>query len=92
VEQLNEEVPQYYRGLGCKKCRNTGHSGRIGIHELFVLDEEIAEMINMRSSFRKLRNKAIEKGMVPLQIDGLEKVKAGIVCIEEVLRIINKLI
>ncbi len=92
VEQLNEEVPQYYRGLGCKKCRNTGYSGRIGIHELFVPDEEIAEMINMRSSLRKLRANAIEKGMVPLQIDGMEKVRAGIVCVEETLRIINKLI
>ncbi|MDT8303138.1 MAG: hypothetical protein RQ760_16795, partial [Sedimentisphaerales bacterium] len=73
-------------GVGCKKCRNTGHVGRIAIHELFVPNEEILEMINERQSLKKLREKAIENGMVCLQSDGIEKVKAGIISIEEVLR------
>jgi len=86
VEKLNVEVEHFYRGVGCKKCRNTGYVGRIAIHELFVPDEEIGEMINDQVSTKKLRAKALEKGMVPLQLDGLEKVKAGIISIEEVLR------
>ena len=49
-------------------------------------DEDIKEMINDRASLKKLRNKALQNGMVPLQLDGIEKVKAGIVSIEEVLR------
>ena len=44
------------------------------------------EMITDHSSTKALRAKALDQGMVPLQIDGLEKVKAGIVSIEEVLR------
>jgi len=86
VENLCGEVEKFYRGVGCKKCRNTGYAGRIAIHELFVPDEEIKEMINDRASLKKLRNKALENGMVPLQLDGIEKIKAGIISIEEVLR------
>jgi len=86
VEKAGVEVEKYYRGVGCKKCRNTGYAGRIAIHELFAPDEEIAEMITDRVSTKKLRAKALAKGMVPLHIDGMEKVKAGIISIEEVLR------
>jgi type II secretory ATPase GspE/PulE/Tfp pilus assembly ATPase PilB-like protein len=43
-------------------------------------------MIDDHISTKKLRAKALEKGMVPLQADGIEKVKAGIVSIEEILR------
>ncbi|MEN6578129.1 MAG: ATPase, T2SS/T4P/T4SS family [Phycisphaerales bacterium] len=86
VEAQCGEVPKFYRGVGCKKCRNTGYSGRIAIHELFVPDDEIAEMINDRINTKKLRAKAMEKGMLPLVHDGIEKVKAGIVSIEEIMR------
>ncbi len=86
VEAQTGDVPKFYRGVGCKKCRNTGYSGRIAIHELFVPDDEIAEMITERINTKKLRAKAMEKGMPPLLHDGIEKVKAGIVSIEEILR------
>jgi type IV pilus assembly protein PilB len=87
VEELGGKVQKFHRGVGCKKCRNTGYVGRIAVHELFVPNEEISEMINERVSLKKLRNKALQNGMIPLHLDGLEKVKAGIVSIEEVLRI-----
>jgi type IV pilus assembly protein PilB len=86
VEKLGGEVNEYYRGVGCKKCRNTGFAGRIAIHELFVPNEEIMEMISESASLRKLRNVALKNGMTPLHLDGIEKVKAGIVSIEEILR------
>jgi type IV pilus assembly protein PilB len=86
VEKAGGEVPKFHRGVGCKKCRNTGYAGRIAIHELFVPNEEIMEMINERASLKKLRAKALQSGMVSLKLDGIEKVRAGIVSIEEVLR------
>lgn len=86
VEKAVGKVDKYYRGVGCKKCRNTGYAGRIAVHELFVPNDEIMEMINDQVSLKKLRAKALESGMVPLQLDGIEKLKAGIVSIEEVLR------
>ncbi len=87
VESLNGEVEKYYRGVGCKKCRNTGHLGRIAIHELFTPNDNIMEMIYKQVSLKKLREKAVNEGMVPLVLDGIEKVKAGIVSVEEILRI-----
>ena len=86
VEKTSAEATKFHRGVGCKKCRNTGYAGRIAIHELLVPNEEIMEMISERVSLKKLRQKALQVGMVPLQLDGIEKVKAGIVSIEEVLR------
>ncbi|UCE50092.1 MAG: Flp pilus assembly complex ATPase component TadA [Phycisphaerales bacterium] len=86
VEKVGGKFDEFCRGVGCKKCRNTGFAGRIAIHELFVPSEEIMEMINEGSSLKKLRAKALENGMISLQTDGIEKVRAGIVSIEEVLR------
>jgi len=86
AEELSGEPIKFYSGVGCKKCRNTGYSGRIAVHELFVPDDEIMEMINDRASLKKLRSMALKKGMSPLKLDGIEKVKAGIVPVEEVLR------
>jgi type IV pilus assembly protein PilB len=86
VEKLGGKAEKFYRGVGCKKCRNTGYAGRIAIHELFVPNEQILEMIAERMSLKKLRAKALQNGMVPLQADGIEKVKAGIISVEEVLR------
>ena len=86
IEKLGGKVSKFYRGVGCKKCRNTGYIGRIAIHELFVPDEEIAEMINKRAELKKLRSKILQKGMISLKLDGIEKVNAGIVSIEEILR------
>lgn len=89
VENLNGEVTKFYRGVGCKKCRNTGYAGRIAIHELFVPNEKIMEMINDQANLKKIKDEARQNGMVPLQLDGIEKVKAGIVSIEEILRTVN---
>jgi len=86
VAEPGDEDLKFYRGVGCKECRNTGYAGRIAIHELFVPSEEIARMIGERTSLKELTNAALENGMVPLQADGIEKVRAGIVSIEEVLR------
>ena len=87
IEALGGDIKTFYNGIGCKKCRNTGFSGRIAIHELFAPEDEILEMINEKASLAKIRDKAIEKGMVPLLQDGFEKVKAGIVSAEEILRL-----
>ena len=86
VEYPGGDAVTFYRGVGCKKCRNTGYAGRIAIHELFVPNEEIAGMISEQAGLKEIKNMAIKNGMVPLQADGIEKVRAGIVSVEEVLR------
>jgi type IV pilus assembly protein PilB len=84
---LNSPVEKFYRGLGCKKCRNTGYLGRIAVHELFVTSSEIQEMVAEGVSLKKIRELACRSGMTSLRVDGLSKVKAGITTIDEVLRV-----
>jgi type IV pilus assembly protein PilB len=84
---LNAPVAKFYRGIGCKKCRNTGYLGRIAIHELFVTNSEIQEVIAENANIKKIKELAFKNGMASLRIDGLNKVKAGITTIDEVLRV-----
>jgi type IV pilus assembly protein PilB len=86
---MEKSVGQFdtlYRGKGCDKCRNSGYSGRIGIHELLVPGEELRQHITVAPNITQLRAMAREAGMVNLREDGFAKVKAGITTVEEVLR------
>jgi type IV pilus assembly protein PilB len=87
VKEWTGEDITFYRGIGCKKCRNTGYIGRIAIHEMFVPDDKILDMITEHVPLKQLRAAAIENGMEPLHLDGIEKVKAGITTIDEILRV-----
>ena len=90
VERWGGGIEKFYRGLGCRKCRNTGYLGRIAIHELFAPDHELLEVISDGVQLKKLRMNAVKKGMVSLRCDGMEKVKAGITTIEEILRVVEQ--
>jgi type IV pilus assembly protein PilB len=89
VENWAGAVPNFYRGIGCKKCRNTGYIGRIAIHELFIPTDPILEMITQGGTLKQLRAAAVENGMRPLHIDGIDKVAAGITTVDEILRVAN---
>jgi type IV pilus assembly protein PilB len=89
VEKWFGSVPKFYRGIGCKKCRNTGYVGRIAIHELFIPDDRLHDMIVQGATLKALRNAAIETGMRPLHVDGVDKIAAGITTIDEILRVAN---
>ncbi len=49
LERMGYEMPEFFRGVGCRHCRNTGYSGRIGIHELLVLDDELRDAVTSRA-------------------------------------------
>lgn len=87
VEKVVGPVPTFYKGIGCQKCRNTGYMGRLAIHELFVPNMNIRELITAEASVKKIRQAAIEAGMTSLRTDGLQKVKAGITTADEILRV-----
>ncbi|MGA2916404.1 MAG: type II secretion system ATPase GspE [Sedimentisphaerales bacterium] len=78
---------EFYLGAGCSKCFNTGYKGRTGIYELMMIDEEIREMIHQRQTAGQIKQKAIEKGLQSLRMDGARKVLAGVTTIAEVLRV-----
>ncbi len=76
-----------YRAVGCDSCMQTGYAGRTGIHELFVLDDEMHRVIMSGADATLLHAAARRQGMITLYEDGLRKVAAGQTSMEEVLRV-----
>jgi len=79
-----------YKGEGCEKCNMTGYDGRIGIHEVLVVDNNIREGILKKVSADNIKQIAINNGMKTMIEDGLDKVFEGITSLEEVLRVIHE--
>ena len=77
---------QLYRGRGCNKCALTGYSGRAGIFEILIINDEIQRMIFGKISSIEIRQKARELGMRTLREDGLRKVVIWTTTLDEVLR------
>ncbi len=73
------------KGAGCAKCNERGYKGRRGVFELFVITEEVQEMIYSGSSLVELRRKARESGMRTMREDGQRKVASGMTTVEEVM-------
>src|SRR5438874_2596378 len=73
--------------IGCEQCRNTGYKGRMGIFEIFIIDDEVRHMINKRSSTLLLRQRARALGMRNLREDGMRKILAGLTSAEQVISI-----
>jgi type IV pilus assembly protein PilB len=78
---------QVMQPVGCDHCRQTGYKGRMGIFEIFIIDDEVRHMINQRTSTTVLRQRARELGMRTLREDGVRKVLAGLTSAEEVISI-----
>ncbi len=76
-----------YRPVGCSTCMDTGYSGRTGIFELLVVNEEIRSLIMRRSDSNAIKKAAMKKGMLTLRQDGLHKVINHITTTEEMVRV-----
>ena len=87
-EELGPDVPELYRAKGCSACSGTGYRGRLAIHELMHVTEEIERLTVERASTDELAKVAIAQGMRPLRQDGLVKVATGQTSIEEILRVV----
>ena len=74
------------KGRGCTDCSNTGCRGRMGIFEIFIIDDEARKLIYDQAPSSVLRARAREMGMRTLREDGIRKVLAGITTAEEVIR------
>ena len=80
-------TPHIYQAVGCEQCRQTGYSGRCGIHELLVIDDAMRRGILDGLDASSLHNKATAAGMHTLYEDGLRKVAAGVTSLEELMRV-----
>ena len=79
--------PNFMAGKGCDKCNGTGHKGRFGLFEVFVVDDESRKMIVNQVTTTELRKRAREVGMRTLREDGARKAVAGMTTANEVLRV-----
>ncbi len=89
IEKMGYDNDVFYRGTGCRRCRNTGYSGRIGIHELLILNDELRDAVAANPSLMTIRRIAAQSGMITLRFDGFRKVREGITTVEEVLQTIG---
>jgi type IV pilus assembly protein PilB len=87
LEKLELDVSKLFKGVGCRRCRNSGFSGRIGLHELLIVDDELRDAIVADAAIMQIRKMAIASGMITMQDDGLGKVREGITTVEEVLHV-----
>ena len=88
IERVGGVTPEkVWKPGACARCRKSGFSGRIGIHELLVPDEACFEAISRGCSLGEMRDLAVKAGMTTLREDGIAKVIQGATTLEEVLRV-----
>jgi type IV pilus assembly protein PilB len=87
---LNQEeaaANTYYRGRGCSRCKDTGFLGRMAILEVLGVTNALRELILHDTSAKALKDLALKEGLKTLRMSGLEKAKAGLTSLDEVLRV-----
>lgn len=83
-----EELPALYHAVGCAACAKTGYTGRVAVHEIMKVSEEIERMVSERAgSAEDIKRVAVSEGMYTLRQDGLQKAALGITSLEEVMRV-----
>ena len=88
LQLTREEVAghKFCYGKGCKKCNNTGYKGRKAIVELMVIDNSIRELIYANAPMAKIRDRAIENGMLAIRDDGILAILNGETSVDEVVK------
>ena len=97
-DNLKEFIPadvlktnrSFFMGKGCSECGESGFRGRIGIHEILEMTEEIRQLVIARASASEIKKMAVKNGMVPMLEDGFRKALEGVTTIEEVLRVFHE--
>ncbi|MDQ3986849.1 MAG: GspE/PulE family protein, partial [Actinomycetota bacterium] len=82
------EIPTLQRSVGCTACGKTGYRGRMALHEVMEVTEEIEKLVVENGSSEDIRKIAVQQGMISLKEDGMEKVRMGRTSIEEILRVV----
>jgi type IV pilus assembly protein PilB len=86
--QDGEELPELFRPIGCSACAKTGYKGRLALHEVMAVSEEIERLTVERASAAAINQVATAQGMITLRQDGLTKVKRGLTSLEEIFRVV----
>jgi type IV pilus assembly protein PilB len=87
LEMQGLDPTQAWVAKGCDRCRNTGYSGRVGIYELLVVDDQFRDIIARNPNVSEFRRLCIERGMTTLRVDGIRKVAQGLTTVAEIFRV-----
>lgn len=87
INEIEASKITFYHGDGCPKCNGIGFKGRMGIFEIFIVNEELQQMIYEGKTLVELRTKARELGMRSMREDGIRKVGGGLTTADEVLKV-----
>ncbi len=77
----------FYRAVGCHECVHSGYRGRMGIHELMLVGDEVRSLVMKNAPASELKRAAMAAGMKTLREDGALKVLMGHTTIDEVMRV-----
>jgi type IV pilus assembly protein PilB len=83
-----EPVPTLYRPVGCSACSKTGYKGRMALHEVMTVTEDVERLAVERRSADEIGRVARAQGMSTLRSDGMGKVLLGHTSLEEILRVV----
>jgi type IV pilus assembly protein PilB len=83
-----ETIPELFRPVGCVACSRTGYRGRVALHEVMRVTEDIERLAVSRSSTAEIAAVAQQQGMITLRDDGWQKVALGQTSVEEILRVV----
>jgi type IV pilus assembly protein PilB len=78
---------QVFKGQGCQVCSETGYKGRIALYEVMDFSEELKEIVINGASSAEIKSEAIRLGMQTLRMSAVNKLKEGMISIEEVTRV-----
>ncbi|HKX11600.1 MAG TPA: type II secretion system protein GspE, partial [bacterium] len=76
-----------YKAKGCAACLDTGYSGRMGVHEIMLMDDDVRAMVMKNADAPTVKRQAMEKGMKTLREVAADKVLQGETTIEEIMRV-----
>jgi type IV pilus assembly protein PilB len=86
--QDGEALPELFRPVGCSACSKTGYKGRLALHEVMLVSEEVERLAVERASATVIEQVAKSEGMRTLREDGMDKVIAGVTSLDEILRVV----
>jgi type IV pilus assembly protein PilB len=89
AHNVSDEI-KMFKGKGCPNCAGTGMKGRVGIFEVFYVDEDVNNILGGSVDEEKIRQVAEKQGMVSMKQDGILKILGGLTTFEEVERVTDE--
>lgn len=85
---IGDTKVEFYRGAGCQECNGSGYAGRIALHEIFLVNETVRDMISKNASTTDIEAESRRSGFKSLRYDGVMKVLQGLTTLEEVNKVV----